>query len=151
MNPAKHDNDSAALNLLLVEDDAVDRKAVKRALGRLEIPVNIIEAVDGQQALAILNGQDDVPPPPRPYIILLDINMPKMDGIEMLAELRSERTAPSARNSIVFILTTSEAEQDRERAYAHNIAGYLVKSNARGGLPAIAELIDVYRHVVVFP
>jgi len=139
------------LNLLLVEDDEVDRKAVKRAFSHLKIPVNIVEAGDGRQALAILEGRSAIAPPPQPYVILLDINLPQMDGIEMLAQLRSENTSAELRNSIVFVLTTSEADNDRERAYAHNVAGYLVKSSARGGLSAIAEMLPAYRHVVLFP
>ncbi|GAB4393849.1 MAG: response regulator [Kiloniellaceae bacterium] len=142
---------SQQLNLLLVEDDEVDRRAVRRALDRLGVPVHIVEASNGKQALEILHGRSEVAPPPSPYILLLDINMPQMDGIEMLQRLRSETAEPDIRNAIVFILTTSEAERDRERAYAHNIAGYLVKSNDRGGLQAIAEMLRCYREVVVFP
>ncbi len=150
MTPS-HEGRNDDVNILLVEDDEVDRKAVKRAFGRLDVPVNIVEAADGCHALAILRGEGGVTPPPRPYVILLDINLPKMDGIEMLAELRSERYSTAVRNSIVFMLTTSEANQDRDRAYAHHVAGYLVKSELRGGLAAIAEMIKAYRQVVLLP
>jgi CheY-like chemotaxis protein len=143
--------DTGELNLLLVEDDEVDRRAVKRAFDNLSIPVNIVEACDGLQALAILEGKSDTALPPRPFVILLDINLPQMDGIELLERLRSEDTNPALRNSIVFVMTTSDALQDRERAYAQHIAGYLMKSNERGGLQAIVELLKAYRHVVVFP
>ncbi len=141
----------SSLNMLLVEDDEVDRKAVKRAFDGLEIPVNIVEASDGRQALDILRGESEVLPPPQPFFVLLDINLPQLDGIEVLQELRSEATNPRIRNSIVFVLTTSEAQKDRERAYAHNVAGYLVKSGARGGLTGIAEMLQAYREVVTFP
>ena len=139
------------LNILLIEDDEVDRKAVRRAFKRLKIDATIVEASDGKQALEILRGRSDVAPPPDPFVILLDINMPQMDGIEVLQQLRAETADPRLRNAIVFVLTTSEAERDRERAYAHNIAGYLVKSEQRGGLTGIAEMLRAYREVVVFP
>jgi CheY-like chemotaxis protein len=139
------------LNILLVEDDEVDRKAVKRAFGKLDIPVYIVEANDGQQALDILRGKSDIAPPPQPFLILLDINLPQMDGIEVLQTLRQDASDARLRNAIVFVLTTSEAEHDRERAYAQNIAGYLVKSADRGGLGGIAEMLRAYREVVIFP
>lgn len=146
-----HEHHSAGLNLLLVEDDEIDRMAVRRAFRRKHLPVNIVEATDGQQALDILNGRGDRPLPPEPYIILLDINMPRMDGIELLQKLRGANDNPRLRSSIVFMLTTSEAEKDLERAYAHNIAGYLVKSAEKGGLDAIADMLWSYRQVVAFP
>lgn len=139
------------LNLLLVEDDEIDRKAVKRAFDKLQVPVHIVEATDGRQALDILSGKSDIAPPPHPYVILLDINLPQMDGIELLQRLRTEIQDQKVRNAIVFVLTTSEAERDLERAYDYNVAGYLVKSEARGGLRAIAEMLRAYREVVVFP
>ncbi len=144
-------NNTCSLNLLLVEDDEVDRKAVRRAFNGLEVPVNIVEASDGQQALDILRGESAIAPPPQPFVVLLDINLPQMDGIEVLQQLRSEAMSPKIRNSIVFVLTTSEAQKDRERAYAHNVAGYLVKSGARGGLSGIVEMLRAYRQVVTFP
>jgi CheY-like chemotaxis protein len=74
-----------------------------------------------------------------------------MDGIEVLQALRQDTSDAHLRNAIVFVLTTSEAEKDRERAYAHNVAGYLVKSADRGGLTGIAEMLRAFREVVVFP
>ncbi len=139
------------LNILLVEDDEVDRKAVRRTFSRLGIDARIVEASDGEQALDILRGQSDIAPPQPPFIVLLDINMPRMDGIEVLQQLRSAESPPELRNTIVFMLTTSEAERDLERAYAHNIAGYLVKSDDRGGLKRVAEMLRAYREVVLFP
>ena len=84
-------------------------------------------------------------------VLLLDINLPRMDGIEVLHKLRNELSDTHLKNAIVFILTTSEAEKDRERAYAHNIAGYLVKSAEKGGLSGIAEMLNAYHEVVVYP
>lgn len=145
------DGPNDPLNLLLVDDDEIDRKAIRRAFSKLDIPINIVEASDGVEALAILQGAGDKDAPPPPFLILLDINMPQMDGIEFLQHLRSKVSDPKIRDAIVFILTTSEAEKDRERAYAQNIAGYLVKSGARGGLKGVADLLRTYRRVVALP
>lgn len=144
-------SETQPVNILLVEDDEVDRRAVHRAFKKLGVPVRIVEATDGQMALDILQGKCDVSPPPSPFLILLDINLPRMDGIEVLHKLRNELSDTHLKNAIVFILTTSEAEKDRERAYAHNIAGYLVKSAEKGGLSGIAEMLNAYHEVVVYP
>jgi len=77
--------------------------------------------------------------------------MPRMGGLELLRHLRTEIVDPTLRNAIIFMLTTSDADKDRERAYAHNVAGYLIKSGARGGLKGIAEMLCAYRQVVLFP
>ncbi len=145
------DDAGAKLNLLLVEDDEIDRKAVRRAFHRKKLPVHIVEAMDGQEALDILNGRSDHKLPPEPFIILLDVNMPKMGGLELLQQLRAETADPKIRNSIVFVLSTSEAARDLDRAYALNIAGYLLKSAEKGGLDAIAEMLWSYRQLVIFP
>ena len=149
MQAQEQQNES--LNLMLVEDDEIDRMAVRRAFKRKALPVNIVEANNGQQALDILLGESDLTAPPEPFIILLDINMPKMDGIELLQRLRSETTEPRLRNAIVFVLTTSDADRDLDRAYALNVAGYLLKTADKGGLDAIAEMLWAYRRLVVFP
>ena len=99
----------------------------------------------------MLNGRSDHKLPPEPFIILLDINMPKMDGLELLQQLRSESADPKIRNAIVFVLSTSEAERDLDRAYALNVAGYLLKSAEKGGFDAIAAMLWSYRQVVIFP
>lgn len=145
------DDAGARLNLLLVEDDEVDRMAVRRAFSRKKLPVHIVEAMDGEEALDILHGRSVLKLPPEPFIILLDVNMPKMDGLELLRVLRSETADPKIRNAIVFVLSTSEAERDLDRAYALNVAGYLLKSAEKGGLDAIADMLWSYRQVVIFP
>ena len=86
----------------------------------------------GLEALHILQGEGEHAPPEPPYVILLDLNMPRMGGLEFLRELRSGAMPQSIRNSIVFVLTTSAAEQDRLGAYEHHIAGYMVKPDYTG-------------------
>lgn len=114
------------VNILLVEDDEVDVMNVKRAFQRNRITNPLFVAGNGLEGLEMLRGQHasgkNVPDTRR--IILLDINMPKMNGIEFLQELRKdEALAPTP----VVVLTTSDEDQDRIEAYKLNVAGYILK------------------------
>lgn len=111
--------------ILLIEDDWVDIENAKRAFQKYQISNLLYTAKDGVDALDKLlgrNGTDILDPPPK--IILLDINMPRMNGIDFLKEIR---TISSLKSLIVFILTTSKHEKDIKAAYDLNIAGYIVK------------------------
>jgi len=138
----------AAANILLVEDDEVDVMAVKRAFRDLKLANPLHVARDGLEALSILRGDDGKTALPLPYIILLDLNMPRMSGLEFLEELRKD---PKLHSSIVFVMTTSAAEEDRVRAYNYNIAGYVLKhSPGRTFLDAIT-MLEHYWRVVELP
>ena len=133
------------INILLVEDDEVDVMAVKRAFRELKIANPLTEAKDGIEALEILRGVNGHVPIPRPLIILLDLNMPRMGGMEFLDELRKD---PDLHRCIVFIMTTSADEQDRVRAYDMNVAGYVLKHDpGRSFMDAIAMLQHYWRVV----
>ena len=106
--------------LLLVEDDEVDVLSVQRALARLPARFQVEAARNGEEALAWLRNRGNVPP----FMILLDINMPRMNGHEFLAELRKD---PTLRTLPVVVLTTSPHEADRDRLYAAGITAYFVK------------------------
>ena len=109
------------LNVLLVEDDEVDVMNVKRAFERNHITNPLFVAGDGVEALEKLRG-GEVPKGRR--IVLLDLNMPRMNGIEFLRELRRDRELSA---TPVVVLTTSNDDRDKIEAYQLNIAGYLVK------------------------
>lgn len=136
------------VTVLVVDDDEVDLMAIERSFRQRHIANDIVAAKDGVEAVAILRGGGGRPPLPRPYVILLDLNMPRMNGIEFLREIRQD---PSLRDSIVFVLTTSESEEDRAAAYASNIAGFIVKSDAGRGFLATVEMIEHFWRVVEFP
>lgn len=109
------------LNILLVEDDEVDVMNVRRAFERNNVSNPLFVAGNGIEALEILrNGT--VPRERR--LILLDLNMPRMNGIEFLQELRSD---PDLAMTPVVVLTTSNDDQDKIDAYNLNVAGYLLK------------------------
>ncbi len=110
-----------ALNILLVEDDQVDIMNVRRAFERNRITNPLFVAGDGLEALEMLrNGR--VPATKR--IVLLDLNMPRMSGIEFLRELRRDA---ALMHTPVVVLTTSNDERDKIEAYNLNVAGYLLK------------------------
>ena len=140
-----------SLNLLLVEDDEVDRMAVRRALREQGVDADIVEAFDGHEALNILAGTSDKRLPPRPFIVLLDLNMPKVDGISFLRHLRRDATYGDHRDTVVFVMTTSSSQHDIQRAYAHGIAGYVVKSDYDESIGKVANLLTAFESVVEFP
>lgn len=111
-----------SMNILLVEDDEVDIMNVQRAFKKNNINTPVYVAKNGLEALKILRGDNGQKPPIR--IILLDINMPKMGGIEFLKELRKD---PQNRSASVFVMTTSDEESDKMEAYNFNVAGYILK------------------------
>jgi CheY-like chemotaxis protein len=113
--------DERVINILLVDDDEVDVMTVKRAFARANISNPIFVATNGLEALEMLR-KDAIPAKRR--IVLLDINMPKMNGIEFLRELRAD---PELQHVTVVALTTSNADRDRLEAYKLNVAGYLLK------------------------
>jgi CheY-like chemotaxis protein len=112
---------SDLLNILLVEDDEVDVLNVRRAFRKNNVTNSLYVASDGIEALEKLRS-GEVPKERR--LILLDLNMPRMNGIEFLRELRKDRDLCS---TTVVVLTTSKDEQDVFNAYDLNVAGYLVK------------------------
>ncbi|WP_242927137.1 response regulator [Pontibacter vulgaris] len=108
------------VNILLVEDDEVDIMNVQRAFKKNSIDNPLFIARNGLEALEMLRtGQV-----PYPHIIILDINMPRMNGIEFLRELRADENFKSAS---VFVMTTSNEDSDKVSAYNFNVAGYILK------------------------
>lgn len=140
--------DSHAVHILLVEDDDVDAEMVLRACRRQHVDNPFTVVRNGIEALDVLRGQGGRRRLPRPYLILLDINMPKMNGIEFLQELRKDE---ELKRSIVFVLTTSNNDEDKLAAYNSQIAGYLLKSNAGEDFYSVISLLDSYRCTVEFP
>ena len=114
------------INVLLVEDDEVDIMNVRRAFKKNNIVNPLYVANNGIEALEMLRGgvPDVQAIPSSRRIILLDLNMPRMGGLEFLQELRSD---PNLRSTPVIVLTTSNQDRDRIEAYNLNVAGYILK------------------------
>lgn len=136
------------VSILLVEDDDVAAEAVTRSLAKNGVAWPVVVAEDGLAALDILRGRDPVRRLSYPYIILLDLNMPRMNGFEFLRELRDDKALSSA---VVFVPTTSDAPSDRDRAYRENIAGYMVKAAVGPQFSRLAKFLEEYRTTVLLP
>ncbi|WP_018477143.1 response regulator [Pontibacter roseus] len=137
------------VNILLVEDDYLDIMNVERELKKINITHPIHVARNGREALDMLRGHGVEKISPAPSVILLDINMPKMNGLEFLAELRTE---PEFSHIPVFIMTTSNEETDRMAAQRLNVAGYIVKpmsfdnfENSHSSLASFTLFLDLIK------
>jgi DNA-binding NarL/FixJ family response regulator len=138
-------NQYKEVTVIVVDDDDVDAMSVERALVKFKILNPVIRARDGIEALSLLRHPTAVN---RPYIVLLDINMPRMNGLEMLQELRIDQDLSRA---VVFMLTTSKSDEDIVAAYDQHIAGYIVKNDAGTGFLKMIEMLDHYWRVVELP
>jgi CheY-like chemotaxis protein len=137
--------DAKTLNILLLEDDEVDVMNVQRAFKRNNILNPLWVGANGIEGLALLRGNEM----PRDHrLILLDLNMPKMNGIEFLRELRAD---PNLRSLPVVVLTTSRDERDRVEAYDLNVAGYLVKPVSFTDFADLMAALNKYWTLVEYP
>jgi CheY-like chemotaxis protein len=105
---------------MLVEDDTVDAMTVKRALKDLKVLNPLVRAGNGEEALVYLRDDNNV----KPCVILLDLNMPKMNGIEFLKVAKADE---KLRRIPAIVLTTSKDDQDRIQTFQFNVAGFIVK------------------------
>ena len=135
-------------SILLVDDDDVAAEAVVRGLAKNAMHCPITIAEDGSVALQILRGTHPMRAIVKPYVVLLDLNMPRMNGFEFLRELRMDK---QLRNSVVFVLTTSGSPAERASAYEENIAGYIVKSGVGPQLSGLARFLIEYRSAILLP
>lgn len=132
------------LKVLLIEDDTLDTETIRQALTDIEPDHVLLTAHDGEQALKILREQEI----PYPYIILLDLSLPKIDGFTVLQELRRE---PLLRRSVVFIVTGSAADAHKQRTYQEGIAGYLLKERLGSRYEHLAAFLVAYHRIIEYP
>ena len=130
------------VTILVVEDDAIDVKALLAAFKKLKIANPVTVAKDG------IEGWEALQDISRPYLIILDINMPRMNGIELLEKIRASE---KFHDSIVFILTTSTDDKDKFEAYDLNVAGYMLKSDMGTSFIRAIEMVEQYWKVIEFP
>ena len=133
------------LNILLVDDDEVDVMNVKRAFQKAHITNPLFVAGDGIEALERLRAGDF---PCDRRLVLLDLNMPRMNGIEFLRELRRD---PELHATPVVVLTTSDDERDKVDAYGMNVAGYLLKPVTFASFVEIMAALNKYWTLVEMP
>lgn len=136
------------VTVLLVEDDDIDAETVRRSFDKLKIINPVRHARDGEEALDILRGKNGAELIDGPFVVLLDLNMPRLGGHGFLTEIRDD---PELNQTVVFVLTTSKADEDRHKAYAKNIAGYIVKQEAGKGFVEAIKMLKYFWQVVTLP
>ncbi len=136
------------VNILLVDDDLVDVVGIKTALEESGVANPVYVASDGVIALEMLRGTGKTKLLPYPFLILLDLNMPRMNGIEFLKELRADK---DFHDTIVFVLTTSNEDKDKIAAYEFNIAGYMLKSEVGEDFVRLISLLKEFKILIQFP
>jgi len=132
------------MNILLVEDNLAHQKITEYVLKRNNVKANIFVVRDGQEALDYLyhkNSYGDVLTFPTPHLILLDLNLPKRDGREVLMVIKSD---PALKDIPVVIVSTSDREEDVNYAFQNGVAAYISKS--KGFDKYTVELADVAKY-----
>jgi len=132
----------------LVEDDDGDAKAMERAFVKARIANPIVRVVDGVDALDLLKGTNGKVKMPSPNILIVDLNMPRMNGLQLVQAIRADE---EIRQAIVFVLTTSKREEDKMAVYNLNVAGYIVKATAGQDFLRLVDLMNCYWRIVELP
>lgn len=132
------------ITILLIEDDDVDAIGIKRSLTKRGLDNEVVRAKNGKEALGLLKDNKVA----YPFIILLDLNMPMMDGLEFLTYLREYERF---KHSVVYVLTTSKSEQDILLSFERQVAGYFIKNEVGTGYDSIIEFLEAYMKIAHFP
>jgi two-component system response regulator len=130
--------------VLLADDDHDDRYLIQEAITETDLPINLLYVKDGQELLDYLKGEGeyrDGRTAPKPGLILLDLNMPRMDGREALKEIKAD---PSINNIPVIVMTTSSAEEDIQYCYEFGVASYITKPLTFSGLVETMTVLGEY-------
>lgn len=123
--------------ILLIEDDSVDAMTVKRAMRDLHVTNDLVHAVNGEDAIKYLTD----PEKEKPFVIILDLNMPKMNGVEFLKIVKSK---PNLKTIPVIVFTTSKEKQDVLESFQLGAAGYMTKP------VDYAKFVDVISTVMLY-
>lgn len=135
----KHD-----LNVLLVEDDDIDFMSIVRSFKKRKILNKITRAIDGVHALELLREETIT----KPFIVLLDLQMPRMSGLEFLDTIRND---DMLNDMVIFVLTTSDNEQDIVKSYKKHIAGYFLKDRVSDQFLDVVDVLDGYWRILQLP
>jgi CheY-like chemotaxis protein len=130
--------------IMLVEDDQVDAMTLKRALRDLKVTNNLIHRTNGEEALEYLRDENNI----KPCVIFLDLNMPKMNGLEFLQIAKADS---NLRSIPVIVFTTSKNEWDRFESFDHNAAGYIVKPADYKSFVDAIRTVELYWTLSEFP
>jgi CheY-like chemotaxis protein len=136
------------IQILLVEDDDGDARAVERTFAKARIANPIVRAIDGVEAMDILQGTHGRTRLERPYMLLVDLNLPRFNGLQLIEAIRADQ---DLHDSVIFVLTTSNRTEDKESAHALNVTGYILKENAGDDFLRLFSLVDSYWRIVEMP
>lgn len=137
-------NRNQDVTILLVEDDEIDAMGIERSFKKADLTNKIIRANDGIEALELLRTNSVN----SPYIVLLDLNMPRMNGKEFLEAIRADE---HLKKSVVFVLTTSDDEKDIVESYNKQVAGYFVKGELEDNHKELIEMLEKFWSLTRFP
>lgn len=129
------------INILLVEDNPADVNMMRETLEESEVAATLHVVSDGEEAMAFLHRQGEFAAAPRPDLVLLDIGLPKKNGLEVLAEIKGD---PALRRIPVIMLTTSKAEEDILRSYDLHANSYITKPVHLDGFLQMVRLIKEF-------
>ena len=132
------------LNVLLVEDDDIDFMSIVRSFKKRKILNKITRAIDGVHALELLREETIV----KPFIVLLDLQMPRMNGLEFLDTIRND---DMLNDMVIFVLTTSDNEQDIVKSYKKHVAGYFLKDRVSDQFLDVVDVLDGYWRILQLP
>jgi len=136
------------MKFVVVDDDEIDREVIRRALRKIGSKTEVVEAENGVEALLLLRGSANSAPLPKPYIVILDLNMLMMNGFEFLDEMRRDS---ALKYTPIFVLSTSNSMVDKERAHRKCISGYIVKSNKQENFLQAMTMLENYQQVTELP
>jgi CheY-like chemotaxis protein len=130
--------------VFVIDDDDVDFKLLKYEFSKRKIINSMVRAIDGVDALEKLASGEVQ----KPFIVLLDINMPRMGGMEFLEELRKDK---NYEDTVVFILSTSSDLSDIRESYKKHVAGYFLKDDAAQSIERVVDVLGGYFQIVMLP
>lgn len=132
------------VTLFVVDDDDVDVMFIERCVRKHQLVNPVVRAKDGLEALELLRAGEIT----RPFIVLLDLNMPRMGGLEFLAEIRADEELS---DMVVIVLSSSSDIRDVNSCYKKQIAGYFVKHDCGNGYNDLIGLLNRYWQISRFP
>ena len=137
------------IEVLLVEDNPGDVELVERAVRNSDFHLNMTIAMDGEEAMAVLRQEGDHADSPRPDLVLLDLNLPKKDGRQVLSDIRSD---PVLKNLLVVVLTSSPTQEDLLKAYDLHSNGYVSKPvDSRAFDSVVKDVLNYWFNVSRLP
>jgi len=136
------------IKVLVVEDNPNDVAIIKRAMRKSDVKCELNFARDGEEALDFLYGQGEFEDAPRPDLILLDLNLPKINGLEVLAKIKED---DRLKRLPVIVLTISEREEDMVKAYNSGAASYMTKPVDSKDFERLIQTVQEYWRIARIP